>query len=456
MAALTLRRPWRVRSSLKRELIFLTVPIFIETLLVMSLGAADTFMLSRHSDEAVAAVGMANQIVSFCFIIFEVINLGTSVLCSQYMGAKLQKRMETVTGVALTVNLLFGLLISAALYFFATPILTAMGLTGSMLPPGVSYMRIVGAFAFVQALAMTLSAVLRSNDKAYWPMLVILVMNVLNIFGNYTLIFGRFGAPALGVAGAAVTTAVCRTLSMILLFIIVFRTTVHRFPFEIFRRWPGGEFRNLMKIGLPSAGEQMSYYCSQLVISYCIANLGMEALAARTYCVNLIMYSYLFCIAVSHGGAIIVGHLVGDSRWRAAYSFGLYVMRAGAVVTVAFALVLAICGHHIMNLLTDNAEIIALGVAILWIDVPLEIGRPVNIFFVNALQSAGDVNFPFYVGVIFMWSVAVGLAWIFGITLGFGLPGMWWMFCLDENLRAVVFLRRWRSRRWMHKAFVRA
>lgn len=442
------------RSGLKRELVFLTVPIFIETLLIMTLGAMDTFMLSRYSDAAVAAVGLSNQIVTFCFIVFEVINLGTSVLCSQYLGARRRDRMERVVGVSLTVNLLFGLLISCGLYFYASEILTAMGLDSTMLGPGVSYMRIVGAFAFVQALAMTLSAVLRSNDKAYWPMLVILVVNVLNIFGNYTLIFGKFGAPALGVSGAAITTATCRTLAMLVLFVIVFRTTIARFPWDIFRKWPREEFRNLMKIGLPSAGEQMSYSCSQLVISYFITMLGMEALAARTYCVNLIMYSYLFCIAVSHGGAIVVGHLVGASRWRAAFSLGRYVNRVAVAVTFGFSLLLAMCGEWIMQFLTSNPEIIALGTSILWIDVLLEVGRPVNIVFVNILQSAGDVNFPFYVGVIFMWSIAVGLAYIFGITLGYGILGMWWMFCLDENVRGVVFLWRWFSGRWMHRGFV--
>ena len=83
----------RVKSPLRRELASLTLPILIETLLIMTLGAVDTFMLSRHSDESVAAVGLANQMINFTFIIFEVINLGTSVLCSQYLGARLRDRM---------------------------------------------------------------------------------------------------------------------------------------------------------------------------------------------------------------------------------------------------------------------------------------------------------------------------------------------------------------------------
>lgn len=443
----------RRKSPLRRELVSLTVPILVETLLIMTLGAVDTFMLSRHSDASVAAVGMANQLLNFCFIIFEVINLGTSVLCSQYLGAQLPERMKTSVGVSLVVNLIFGVVVSFGLWLFAPQILSAMGLSGEMLAEGVPYLEIVGGFAFVQALALTLSAALRANNKPIYPMMVILVVNLLNIFGDYMLIFGKFGAPAMGVTGAAVSTATARVVSMTVLFIITFSTVMDRFPTHIFRRWPREEFRNLMKIGLPSAGEQFSYSCSQLVIAYFIASLGMESLAARTYCVNIIMFVYMFSIAISHAGAIQIGHLVGAGRWEGAYRMGWYVMKVALFWTLAFSLTIAVMGDSIMGLLTENEEIVAFCTAILWIDVVLEIGRPVNILYVNTLQAAGDVNYPFYVGVIFMWTIAVAAAWWFGIAAGFGILGMWWMFALDENVRGLVFIRRWRSRRWQHRGF---
>lgn len=446
---------WRTRKSpLKTELARLTLPLFVETLLIMTLGAMDTFMLSRVGDTSVGAVGLANQVVTFCFMVFEVINLGTSVLCSQYLGARLQSRMETVVGVALTLNLAFGLMVSVGLWGFATPILAGMGLEGEALALGAGYMRVVGAFAFVQALGLTLSAVLRSNDMPVYPMMVILVVNALNILGNYALIFGELGMPRLGVVGAAWATAISRSIAMIALFVIVFRKVMSRFPVEIFRRFPMQEFRNLMRIGLPSAGETISYSCSQLVISYFIALLGMQALATRTYCVNMIMFVYLFCIAISHAGAILIGHLVGAARMQGAFILGKYIMKVAAISTASISLLLALAGPWLFGMLTSDPTVISLGTAILWIDVLLEVGRPVNIFFVNALQSAGDVNYPFYVGLIFMWSVAVVAAYIVGITFAFGLLGIWWMFCLDENLRAVVFIRRWYSLRWQSKSFV--
>ena len=440
-------------SSLRRQLDMLSVPIFIETLLIMMLGAVDTFMLSRYSDESVAAVGVVNQIVMLAFLVFEVINLGTSVICSQYLGAGLKGRIPSVVMVALLTNLLLGLAVSGVLYFGDEMILRAMGLNEVLLPYGTAYMRIVGAFAFFQALSMTLSAALRADNLAMYPMAVTFIVNIVNIIGNYTLIFGKFGMPALGVEGAAISTATCRGIAMLLLFIVVRRTIVKRIPWNVFVKFPWRELKNLLRVGLPSAGEQVSYSSSQMVITYFINMLGVEALATRTYCVNLIMFAYLFCISIALGGAICIGHLVGHGRTRGAFLLGKLVMRLSIIITASLSLLLAIAGPWVMPLLSSNPEIISLGCTILWIDVLLEFGRPTNIFATNALRAAGDVNYPFYVGVVVMWSVAVVAAYFAGIVFGLGLVGMWLAFACDENIRGVVFIRRWYSMKWASKSF---
>ncbi|MDD6006033.1 MAG: MATE family efflux transporter, partial [Bacteroidales bacterium] len=358
-------------SSLRRQLAMLSVPIFIETLLIMMLGAVDTFMLSRYSDESVAAVGVVNQIVMLAFLVFEVINLGTSVICSQYLGAGLKGRIPSVVMVALLTNLLLGLAVSGVLYFGDEMILRAMGLNEVLLPYGTAYMRIVGAFAFFQALSMTLSAALRADNLAMYPMAVTFIVNIVNIIGNYTLIFGKFGMPALGVEGAAISTATCRGIAMLLLFIVVRRTIVKRIPWNVFVKFPWRELKNLLRVGLPSAGEQVSYSSSQMVITYFINMLGVEALATRTYCVNLIMFAYLFCISIALGGAICIGHLVGHGRTRGAFLLGKLVMRLSIIITASLSLLLAIAGPWVMPLLSSNPEIISLGCTILWIDVLL-------------------------------------------------------------------------------------
>ena len=287
------------------------------------------------------------------------------------------------------------------------------------------------------------------------PMMVTVVVNILNIIGNYSLIFGKFGMPALGVEGAAISTAFARGVSMVILFVILFRKHIPRFPLSYFCPFPFVELKNLLKIGVPSAGENMSYSFSQVVLTYFINMLGNEALATRTYVVNIVMFVYLFAIAMAQGGAICIGHLVGERKIHAAYLLGKYVMRISILVSLVLSCIWALMGHTLFSWLTDNPEIIRLGTIILFIDVILEVGRAINIYATNALRATGDVNYPFYVGFVVQWSVAVGCGFLFGIHWGWGLVGMWCAFVLDENLRGIIFVQRWNSLKWTKKGFVK-
>jgi putative MATE family efflux protein len=441
-------------TRLKHQLKIITIPVFIEIALVMLLGAVDTVMLSRYSDNSVAAVGLDNQLISLVFLVYQFFSMGAAILCAQYIGAGLHKRLVQVVGMALMVNLLLGLTVSALLFFFAEDLLHLMGLRPELMGDGVVYLRLTGSLSFFQALSLTFSASLRSADKVVWPMAVTGIVNVLNIFGNYALIFGHWGCPQLGVEGAAIATAASRAVSMLLLAIIHFRVHIPRFPLKYFIPIPWRELRNLLKIGIPAMSENISYSLSQVVITYFINQISNEALAARTYCSNMIMFVYLFCVSITQGGDILVGHLVGQWRHQAAYVLGNYFFRLAMIVTVSGSVLLALAGSSILHAFTDNEGIIRMGVWVLVVDIFLEIGRTSNIFAGSTLRATGDTVYPFVVGVIFQWSIAVGLSYVIGIPLGYGLVGMWIGFAIDENIRGVILILRWRSGKWRSKGFV--
>ena len=441
-------------GNLSRQLSSLAGPIFIETLLVMMLGAVDTFMLSRYSDNSVAAVGVVNQLMNLVFLLFEVISLGTSILCSQYIGAGRRDKVIQVVGISLIFNLLSGMLISLGLYSFADDLLHLMSLRPDLMSDGLPYMKIVGGFAFLQAISLSLSASLRSADKAKYPMYVSMVVNVLNIVGNYSLIFGKFGMPALGVEGAAISTSFCRLVSVVLLFVILFKKHIPSFPKELFTPFPWIELKNLLKIGIPSAGEHFSYSLSQVVITYFINMISNQALTTRAYIVNIVMFTYIFALSIAQGGAILIGHLVGMKKINAAYTIGKRIMRLCTTTSVTLALLTAVFGKHILGMLTSDPWIISTGAAILWIEVLLENGRALNLFGVNSLRSAGDIYFPVLVGIVVMWGVQVVGSYLLGISFGWGLIAMWGVFALDENIRGYIFLRRWNSFKWVGKSFL--
>ena len=441
--------------NLKKDLNKLVAPIFVETLLTMLLGGIDTFMLSQYSDEAVAAVGMDNQILMLIFLLFTIINAGTIVLCSQYLGAGRQDKFIRVGFVALLLNLLVGLIVSVILYFGAEEILTFMGIRPELMVYGKTYLQIVGGFAFTQAITTTVNTILRSADKPIYPMMVIAIVNVINIIGNYTLIFGKFGMPALGSDGAAISTSLSRVISMIVICIILRKKLFTKMPEKLFKCFPRHELRDLLKIGLPSAGENISYNLQQMTLLYFINAISNEALTARTYIVNIVMFVYLYAICIAQGNSIIIGHLIGDNKTRAAYILGKFAWHRGAIVSVTFSLIVALFGPFIANILTSNEEIIRLIIWCLWVDVLLEVGKCVNIWACNTLRATGDINYPFDVGLVVQWLVGVGFGYLFGITLGLGLVGMWVAFALDENIRGYVFVRRWNNFKWANKSFVK-
>lgn len=434
----------------------LTWPIFIEILLHMLMGNADTLMLSQYSDDAVAAVGVSNQILMVIIVMFGFIATGTSVLVAQFLGAKQEKDAGQVAVVSLVANFIFGLLLGVALIFAAPAILSMMGLPDALLAEATLYLQIVGGFSFVQSLMMTAGAILRSHQFTKDVMYVTIGMNIVNVIGNYLFIFGPFGFPVLGVTGVAISTAFSRTLGLMIISFILYKRIKDHLPFTYLRqRFPKRELKDLLKIGIPSAGEHLSYNGSQLIITVFIVMMGAEALTTKVYTQNIMMFSLLFAIAIGQGTQIIVGHQVGAKKLDDAYNRCVKSLKIGIVISTVMATFFYLFSKPILGIFTDNEEVILLGSLLLLMTIILEPGRAFNLIVINCLRAAGDVKFPVFVGILSMWGVSVPLAYLFGIHFGFGLAGIWIGFIADEWLRGLLMLWRWRQGKWREMSFVR-
>ncbi len=430
----------------------LTIPIFMEIALVALVGFVDMLMLSSCGDGAVAAVGLVSQIVMLVFLVYRFAASGVAVVCAQYHGAGLRKRLVQVVGIALTFNALLGLGVSALLYLNAEAILKMMGLREELMAEGAAYLRITGAFTFFQALGFTFSSSLRSVDRVRSPMVATAVANVVNVAGNYLLIYGHCGCPSLGVVGAAWATVASQGVSMAILLVHHTRVHIRRYPRVWFRPFPWREFAAIFKIGLPAIGEEMSYCLSQAVTIYFINQISTEALTTRTYVSNSVMFTYLFGMSAIQAGDILVGHLVGRHRYKAAYLLGNFFYRRALAVSLCCSGALALAGPWVLGLLTQNREIVFLGTILFWIDCVLEIGRGRPTRACWTLRAAGEVVSPRAGGITFQWVIAVGMFWVVAIPLGFGLVGAWVVFALDENVRGCILVRRWHVRAWMGKS----
>jgi putative MATE family efflux protein len=438
------------------SLLHITWPIFIEILLFMLMGSVDTLMLSKYSDHAVAAVGVASQVMGLVTLLFGFVTAGTSILVAQYLGAKNEYKAKEVFTVSMVANFGIGIFISILLFFFSSYILKWMGLDPDLIVRGNSFLEIVGAFMFVQAIMMTISATLRSYGFTKDMMKVTILMNILNAIGNYFVIFGPFGLPVLGEAGVAWSTSIARIICTILI-IYIFMKRIGFISFKkVLQSKPIQHSKNLFKIGIPAAGENISYNASQIIITIFITMIGTEALTTKVYAQNIMMFIFLFSVAIGQGEQIIIGRLVGARDLKTAYEHCLRSLKLGICISTLMAIIAALFSKPLFSIFTDNEQIIHTGTLLLICTIILEPGRAFNLIVISSLRAAGDVKFPVMMGIISMWGISIPIAYILGVHFNLGLIGVWIAFIADEWIRGLLMLWRWRSKKWESASFVQS
>ena len=438
----------------KLNLFQLTWPIFLEVFLFMLMGIADTFMLSALSDDAVSGVGAANQYIHIAILVLEVVGNGAAIVVSQYIGSKKYLEASKISALAVTLNLIVGLIMSVLFVIFSRNIMIAMNLQGDVLDYATKYLIIVGGAIFLQAIINSLAAIIRVHGFTKQTMLVSLGMNIFHVVGNYLLIFGKFGFPELGVQGAAISSVVSRLLAMLVFFWLLYRVMEYRVEFRYYITLSKEYIRKILQIGLPSAFEQIMYQGCQIVFLYYVTYLGAESLAARQYAVNISMFTYLFAIAIGMGSAIIVGRLVGGNEKDEAYKSVWTSVKWALLFTLCMVALVMIFRYPLLKLFTDNPAVIEIGATVLLLSIVLETGRTMNIVIINSLRATGDAKYPVIIGAFSMVAMSLPLGYLLVFQLNLGLIGIWLAIAADEWIRAIIMYFRWKSRKWERYALV--
>lgn len=429
-------------------------PIFIEIALFMFMGNIDVLMLGRYDQFAVGAVGNANQLFSIIGLLFTMITSATAILITQSLGAKKEQEIPAIVSLAFYANLLFALLLSVVILLFGESILLLINVPVNIAPLAVSYMSIVGGFLFLHAIALTLTTTIRSYGHPKIVMKVSLLINVINVVGNYIFLFGPFGFPVLGVVGVAYSTAFARFIGFVIYYYLIKTELNIEISFKHVLAWPKDLIKKMIKIGVPGAMEPVSYQFGQIMIFSMINLFGIVVINTRLYVQTLAWFVYLAVIAIAQALLIVVGHHIGANQPQHAKKVVLKHLFMSNGIALTMSLFLVIFGPTILTLFTDNQAVIDLARIIFIIDVFVEQGRVFNIVLVNATKGAGDVYFPAMMGMISMWIIGVGLAYVLGVHYGLGLIGIWIAFAIDENFRGLILLWRWHSNRWQKYKWV--
>jgi putative MATE family efflux protein len=438
----------------KTPLLILSGPIFLELFLNTMLNNVDMIMLSNYDTNAVGAVGNANTIMFMMNILFNVIATATSVVVSQYLGAKLYDKMNMIYTLAIIVNLSVGVFLSG-LFCAANPlIMRFLNVSAEMRPYSMIYIYIVGGGGFITAVFSVMLQILRCNGYPKIGMWVTLAINVVNIGGNYLFLFGPLAFLNMGVAGVAISTVFARALAVVALFIFFFAKKIGKVSLRYLKPFPGRLLGKMIKIGLPTAGENLTYNLYQTTLLSFVNAMGNDAVNARAFCNSLISFALIFSNASAMATQIITGHLVGAGKQEEAYKRVFKTLKTSMPITIALASINALLCSLTLHIFTDNQNIIALGQMIMIVDIFIEMGRCLNMTFVCSLKAAGAYIFPLIIGIICNWGLGLSMGYTVGVALGVGVAGIYAGTATDECIRGLIVMYYWYKKKWYGKAIV--
>ncbi|WP_242858499.1 MATE family efflux transporter [Robinsoniella peoriensis] len=430
------------------QLFKMSLPIFIELMLQLLVGNIDQVMMSRYSQNAVAAIVNANQVMNLVIIFLNMVSMAAAVILSRYLGAKDDDNASRTCMLSLGFISVISTVITVIILFVNKPIFSLMKIQPEIMGEARLYLMIVGGFILIQGLYLNFAAILRTYTLMKEVMYVSVAINLLNIAGNAVLINGLFGMPVMGLAGAAISTVISKIIGLLIL-IWIFRNKIRlSFGAGLLRPFPSGLLGNMCKIAVPSGAECLSYQMSQLCILGIINTFGTVVTAAKGYCSILANFSYLYALALSQATQILTGYLCGQKRMNEIKKRVFSTMRVCIVICFCGTFLLFINSDLVLRIFTDNTEILQLGKKILFLEFFLEFGRSINNILTRSLIAVGDVKTPMIVGITGQWMIAFTLSYVFGKELGLGLPGVWIAMALDECIRALIYVIRFGKKRW--------
>ena len=436
-----------------KTLLMLTLPIFFELILQVLLGNVDKIMVGN--DNSANAINQANSILDVLTMSMSVLAAGSLILINQFKGAKDKESEQKIYSIAFFFNFFLSFALSLIIFLFADDLFRLMNVSPAFFDEAVVYIKINGAFLFLQAIILSLSTFLRSNALVVQGFIVSAAFNVLNVSLNALFLYGF---KITGVTGVAIATVISRIIGSIALFIMIYKLTDIKLSIKKFFNNSKTLLKKLLQVSVPSAGESFSYSISQIVILSIINLIGLTiavaAPTAKTYVNIMVQFSFIFTSSISQAMQIMLGRFLGARNTDAAEKLINKTLFLAVSSSIIISLIQAIFASFIFSIFTKDIEVIKLCQYIMWIEVALEIGRAINITLVRALQTSGDVLFPTILAVIFCWAVAVVGSYIFGVVLKLGIVGVWIAMSIDELCRGFIFIIRLKRGKWKNRNLV--
>lgn len=435
----------------RRDLTRLLAPLVVEQFLAVTVGMADTMMVSYAGEAAISGVSLVDMLNLLIINIFAALATGGAVVISQYLGARDVESAKNGAGQLFHLAALAGVGIMALALAFARPLL---GLLFGQIEPDVMdaallYLRISAASYPFIALYNAGAALFRSMGNSKISMQVSILMNAVNVAGNAICVFGL----GMGVAGVALPSLVGRAMAAGL---ILWRASnpanlVHVKAAQCLRLHRGMALR-ILNIGIPSAFENSLFQLGRVLVVSIIAVFGTAQISANAVANNLDSIGCIPGQAIGLGLITVAGQCIGAQDQKAAISYTKKLVGLTYLVDGALNLAVILGMPLLLGLYNISAETHQLAWLLVLIHCACGIVLwPVSFVLPNALRAANDVRFTMMVSIASMMIWRLGFSYVLGIGFGMGAVGVWIAMIIDWVCRSLFFAGRFVSGKWKTK-----
>lgn len=442
----------RVDREFLINMLKIALPIIIQNLVTSSLNMADTIMIGKLGEVEIAAVGIANQYFFFFSMILIGLCGGCSVFISQYWGKRDFTNIKRMLGLGLVSVLLVSIVFMAAGFINPGKIILLFNKDSTVIDLGGKYLFIVLFSYIFTAITFIYSYSLRSIGNTVAPLIVNIAALLCNVFLNYILIFGKFGAPALGVEGAAIATLIARVVETIILVFLVYKDNgVFAASLTELKDLNTSFFKKSYKIIVPVLLNDVFWAMASLIYSVVYGRMGTGATAAVQISNTVSNMFMVVTFGMASASAIMIGNSIGEGREDQTIDYAKKFMGISLFVSIILALSLALASPIILDLFNVSNEVRSSTLIMLYIISLIFIVRFLGmVIIVGILRGAGDARSSLIIEGFTMWFVGVPLT-IMGAFL-FKLPVhlVYALAILEEVVKFILGLMRLKSRKWIN------
>jgi len=436
--------------EMRRTIFNLLWPATVESLLQMGIGLVNTAMVGHLSAIAIGAVGLSNRAIQVAWALFQAISTGTTVHVAQAIGANDSRRARTIAMQAILFGTLAVLVLAITFAVFAPSVLQIFRPESTVLSSGTKYMRIIVWGMPAVAIMTAVGAALRGSGDTRTPLIVAIFVNIINVIGNWSLIYGNLGMPALGITGSAIATVIAQWIGAIVAVTAITRPTA-KLSLSFRSKWTidKTELSKILNMGLPSAAESLFWQAAAIILTLYITGFGTQALAAHQLGLNAESLSYMPTAGFSIAATTLVGQAVGAKNTHLSRRYTSELSRWALIITLLTASLLFFFPKQILTLLTNDAEVIALAAIYLRLMATAQIPQQVAGVLNGAIRGSGDTRTPMVVAAIGLWGVRLPLAYILAFPLKMGITGVWLGMTLDLFVRFILTMFRYKRLPWV-------